>query len=176
MSVQGLGGGYFLRCQGTGNPPLPTPTHPPCPCVPTSICGHRPKSSLGDQILAVREGNYKNCFREGEERHLLGYRKDTGRKFSFSIFFSQKYWRKHFSSFFLIFSSKCFMFYVFIASGRGEPWKIFFLHYWGVKNCFREEDCVLEGQPMGILPPSPCPERREQREVLCSKGEFHLPV
>ncbi len=48
---------------------------------------HRPKSSLGDKILAIREGDYKNCFREGEGKHLLGHGKNTGRKFSFSIFF-----------------------------------------------------------------------------------------
>ncbi len=37
-----------------------------------SIRGHRPKSSLGDKILAIREGDYKNCFREGEGKHFLG--------------------------------------------------------------------------------------------------------
>ncbi len=51
------------------------------------IRGHRPKNSLEDKILAIREGDYKNCFREGEGRHLLGYGKDTRRKFSFSRFF-----------------------------------------------------------------------------------------
>ena len=39
---------------------------------------------------------------------------------------------------------------------KGEPWKIFFICYWGVKNCLRKGDCVLEGQPMGI-PPLPPP-------------------
>ncbi len=43
---------------------------------------HRPKSSLGDKILAIREGDYKNCFREGEGKHFLGHWKDTGKKFS----------------------------------------------------------------------------------------------
>ncbi len=56
-----------------------------------SLCirGHRPKSSLGDKILANREGDYKNCFREG--KHFLGYGKDTRRKFIFLQIFSQKY-------------------------------------------------------------------------------------
>ena len=52
-----------------------------------TICGHRPKSSLGDKILAIRKGDYKNFFREGEGKHFLGYGKDTGRKFPFSRFF-----------------------------------------------------------------------------------------
>ena len=29
------------------------------------IRGHRPISSLGDRILAIREGDYKKCVREG---------------------------------------------------------------------------------------------------------------
>ena len=70
-------------------------TPPPGGGSPKIVCGgirgHRPKSSLGDKILAIREGDYKNCFREGEGKHVLGYRKDTGRKFSFSRFFPQKY-------------------------------------------------------------------------------------
>ncbi len=53
-----------------------------------SIRGHRPKSSLGDKILAKREGDYKNCFREGEGKHLWeGY----GKKIFFLQIFSQKY-------------------------------------------------------------------------------------
>ena len=51
-----------------------------------SIRGHSPKRSLGDKILTIREGDCKNCFREREGKHLLGYGKDTGRKFSFSRF------------------------------------------------------------------------------------------
>ena len=36
----------------------------------------------------------------------------------------------------------------------GSPGKFSFSTIGGVKNCLREGDCVLEGQPMGI-PPSP---------------------
>ncbi len=32
---------------------------------PATIRRHRTKSSLGGKILAIREGDYKNCFREG---------------------------------------------------------------------------------------------------------------
>ncbi len=54
-----------------------------------AIRRHHPKSSLGDKILAIREGDYKNCSREGEVRHLLGYGKDTGRIFFSPDFFSK---------------------------------------------------------------------------------------
>ena len=71
------------------------------------ILGHRPKSSLGDKILAIREGDYKNCFREGEGRHLIGNGKETGTKFSFSRFFHNNIKENYFLDF-LYFFSKIF--------------------------------------------------------------------
>ncbi len=68
-----------------------------------SIRRHRTKSSLGDNILAIREGDYKNCFREGEGKHFLWYGKNMGRKFSFARFFPQKYWKEQFVSLFSLF-------------------------------------------------------------------------
>ncbi len=123
-----------------------------------TIRGHRPKSSLGDKILAIREGDYKNCFREGEGKHFLGYGKDMGRKFSFSYFFTKILKRARFFTFFLMFfqkSTKCLMF--LLHQGGGSPGNFSFSTIGGVKNCLREGDCVLEGQPMGIPPPSPSP-------------------
>ncbi len=76
------------------------------------IRGHRPKSSLGDKILAIREGDYKNCFREGEGKHFIGYGKDTVRKFSLSRFIHKNL-------------AKCI--FLLFPSERGELWKMFFL-------------------------------------------------
>ncbi len=55
--------------------------------IAVGIRAHHPKSGLGDKILAIREGDYKNCFREGEGRHLLGYGKDAGKIFLSPDFF-----------------------------------------------------------------------------------------
>ncbi len=73
-----------------------------------TIRGHRLKSSLGDKILVIGEGDYKNFFREGEGKHFSGYGKDKGRKFSFSRFFLQKHWREQIVYFFSCFFSKIF--------------------------------------------------------------------
>ncbi len=71
--------------------------------------------------MAIREGDYKNCFRKGEGKHFLGYGKDTGRKFSFSRFFHKNIEKKTNSPLFPYFFSKILkMFYVFAASGRGS--------------------------------------------------------
>ncbi len=96
--------------------------------IPSGIRGHRPKSSLGDKILAIREGDYKNCFWEGEGKHLLGYGKNMGRNFLSPDVFT-KIWKRPFFCYF--FSKSLKMFNFFAATGRGEPWKIFFLCYWG---------------------------------------------
>ena len=48
----------------------------------------RPKSSLGDKMIARKD--CKNCFKEGESKHLLGYGMDAG-KILFFLIFSQKY-------------------------------------------------------------------------------------
>ncbi len=80
---------------------------------------HRPKSSLGDKILAIREGDYKNCFREGEGKHFLGHWKDTGKK-NFLHIFSQKLRRACFFTFFLIFFKILKIFDGFAASVRGK--------------------------------------------------------
>ncbi len=69
--------------------------------------------------------------------------------------FSQKYGIDHF---FVIFSqkaSKCLFF--LLQQGGGSPGKFSFSAIGGVKNCLREGDCVLEGQPRGIPPPLPPP-------------------
>ncbi len=51
---------------------------------------------------------------------------------------------------------KCLMF--LLHQEGGSPGKFSFSTIGGVKNCLREGDCVLEGQPMGIPPPRPpCP-------------------
>ncbi len=79
-------------------PPPPPPFHPRA--LWTLVChrrrwmggsirGHHPKSSLGDKILTIREGVYKNCFREGAGKHFLGFEKDVGRKFP--SFFHKNY-------------------------------------------------------------------------------------
>ncbi len=107
---------------------------------------------------SIRGGDYKNCFREGEGRHLLGYGKDTGRKFSFSRFFHKNIEESNFFCFFCIFyqkSLKCLMF--LLHQGGGSPGKFSFSTIGGVKNCLREGGCVLDGQPMGFPPPSPSP-------------------
>ncbi len=55
----------------------------------TDIRGHRPNDSLGGKILSTREGDYENCFREGEQKLLPGNGKGMGRKFSPSICFCE---------------------------------------------------------------------------------------
>ena len=86
--------------------------------VVTCIRGHRPKSSLGDKMIARKD--CKNCFKEGESKHLLGYGMDAGKNLFFLIF-SQKYWRNQFFHLFFFSqkSSKCFMF--LLHQGRREP-------------------------------------------------------
>ncbi len=135
-----------------------------------TIRGHRSKSSLGDKILAIRKGDYKNFFMEGEGKHFLGYGKDTGRKFSFSRFFHKSNKDIHFFS-----SQKslnCLMF--LLHQEGGSPGKISFSAIVGIKSCLREGTCVLEGQPMGIPPPSssPCPPMNMTQRVKSVGGPF----
>ncbi len=59
-----------------------------------------------------------------------------------------------------------------LLQGGGSPGNFSFSAIGGVKNCLREGDCVLKGQPMGIPPPSPSPcppmvgrQNGKQREV-----------
>ena len=95
--------------------------------IAVGIRAHHPKSGLGDKILAIREGDYKNCFREGEGRHLLGYGKDAGKIFLSPDFFYKNIDGSNFLTFFLIFSqksSKCFMF--LLHQGGGSPGKFSF--------------------------------------------------
>ncbi len=86
------------------------------------IHGHSPKSSLGKKILAIREGEYKNCFREGEGKNFLGYGKDTGRNLFLQVF-HKNFERAIFFTFSLFSqkSSKCLMF--LLHQGWGSPGK-----------------------------------------------------
>ncbi len=70
--------------------------------------------------------------------------------FTFLFIFSQK-------------ASKCFM--SLLLQGGGSPGNFSFSAIGGVKNCLREGDCVLKGQPMGI-PPLPPPLAH-----LCARGQ-----
>ena len=76
----------------------------------------RPKSSLGDKMIARKD--CKNCFKEGESKHLLGYGIDAG-KIYFSWFFHKNMEETNFSTYFLFFSKILKMFHVFAASGGG---------------------------------------------------------
>ena len=88
---------FFILFSDT-SPPPPPPFHPRA--LWTLVChrrrwmggsirGHHPKSSLGAKIVAIREGVYNNCFREGAGKHFLGFEKDVGRKFP--SFFHKNY-------------------------------------------------------------------------------------
>ena len=47
---------------------------------------------------------------------------------------------------------------VFAASGRGQPWKIFFFHYWGGQKLPQRGGLCFGGSAYGNPPPSPpCP-------------------
>ena len=70
------------------------------------IRGHRPNDSLGGKIVSTREGDYENCFREGDEKTLPGYGKGKGRKFSSSIVFCKNREKSKIFIYFLHFHSK----------------------------------------------------------------------
>ena len=122
------------------------------------IRGHRPKSSIGDKILAIREGDYKYCFRKGEGKHFLGYGKDTGRKFSFSRFFHKNIEEKTNFPLFFQKSSKCFMFLLHQGGGAVENFLSTLMGGGGSKIALARgtvfwRDSLLESPPS----PSPCP-------------------
>ena len=136
-----------------------------------TIRGHRPKSSLGDKILVIGEGDYKNFFREGEGKHFSGYGKDKGRKFSFSRFFCKNIGESKLFNFFPVFfqkSSKCFA--VFPASGRGELWEILFPCYWGGQKLPLGGGLCFGGSSYGNFPPSPSPSPLCPVPIVRSRG------
>ncbi len=74
---------------------------------------------------------------------------------------------------FLLYLTKNSKFSAFLKpQGGGRSEKISFRPIGGVKNCPREGDCVLGGQPMGIPPPSP--PLAHLWPQLMSFGEFSL--
>ena len=92
--------------------------------------GTAQKSSLRDKILAIREGDYKNCFREGEGKHFLERRREEN---VLSPYFFKKNIFKR--DFFLIFSqkiSKCLILMLLQHQGGGDPWKFFLSAIGGV--------------------------------------------
>ena len=78
------------------------------------------------------EGDYKNCFREGEGKHFLGYGKDTGRKILSQYFFFKKLERASFFTFFPFSPQKILKMFS-LHQGGGSPGK-FSRHYWGGKK------------------------------------------
>ena len=91
---------------------------------------------------------------EGGGKTLLRVWEGYGKKFLSPDFFTKKLKKaffSFFSSFLLKYSQKFFL----LHQGVGSPGKFSFSAVGGVKNCPREGDCVLKGQPIGIPPPSP---------------------